>query len=306
MTKPLEIAVVSGKGGTGKTVLTSSLAALAESKVIADCDVDAPDMHLLLKPTILKQEAFYGMKTASIDPQKCTSCGGCFKACKFRAVLRDDTSGNPVYRVDQLACEGCGVCSWICPSGAVRLEESPTGTWYISDTPYGKLVHASLGAARENSGMLVSVVRREARLLAQQKGAGLVIIDGPPGIGCPVIATVTGTDMVIAVTEPTLSGLHDLKRVVELSEHFGVQAGAVINKYDLNSAMCAEIERFLLDRGIGVLGRIPFSREVNKAVADGRVVVEGVDGKPAEAIRQIWAGIESLFPRTAGTSGRSK
>jgi MinD superfamily P-loop ATPase len=304
MTRPFEIAVISGKGGTGKTVLTSSLAALIDDKVIADCDVDAPDLHLLLKPSIVRQGDFPGPKLATIDQNACTGCGRCLEVCRFGAVSIEQPGAAKRYRISSLVCEGCTVCTWLCPTEAIGLEDGPAGKWFVSDTRFGKLVHARLGIAQENSGKLVTIVRREARDVAIASECGCVLIDGPPGIGCPVIASVAGTDFVVIVTEPTLSGIHDLERTLWLAEHFGLDAGVVINKYDLNRDVTSDIERLLNERRIRDLGIIPFGNEVNRAIAAGKAVVEVPDSEVAERIRTV-AGriVEVLHEKQDGKAG---
>jgi MinD superfamily P-loop ATPase len=285
MPKPVEITVISGKGGTGKTVITSCLAALMDDKVVADCDVDAPDLHLLLKPTVKRQEVFLGSQQAEIDGESCAGCGRCLDACRFGAIKRVGGNGNGSYTIDKLACEGCGVCAWVCPAGAIRLVDRPGGNWFASETRFGPMIHACLGAAQENSGQLVSIVRKEARRAAIESGHRYVLIDGPPGIGCPVIASVTGANLVIVVTEPTLSGVHDLERVLGLTGHFGIPTGVIINKHDLNGEVCLQIMEFLDEREIPLLGRIHFDPDVNRAIAALEPVVEFSDGKVAREIR---------------------
>jgi MinD superfamily P-loop ATPase len=294
MTKPTEITIISGKGGTGKTVLTSSMAALVRHKVMADCDVDAPDLHLLLRPEIVRREIFMGKMLAGIDTARCTGCGRCIEVCRYGAVVQAVRGGRGVYDINSMDCEGCGVCAWTCPENAISLTETAGGTWFISETRFGKMVHASLGVAQENSGKLVTIVRREARMLAIQEGLRYVIIDGPPGIGCPVIASVAGADLAVIVTEPTLSGMHDLERVLGLAGHFGIQAAAVINKHDLNPETTVDLEAFLERRSVPLLGKIPFSDEVNRALVDCRLVVEASDGDVAGEIRKVAAGILDL------------
>jgi MinD superfamily P-loop ATPase len=287
MSEPIEITVISGKGGTGKTVLTSCLAAIIDNKIVADCDVDAPDLHLLLKPTIRRQEVFLGGKLAAIDAETCTSCGKCLEVCRFGAVTVEKRDGAEVYSIDDLACEGCGVCAWMCPAEAIGLADSRGGKWFVSDTAYGKMVHACLGVAQENSGKLVTIVRKEARRLAIEQGLRYVLIDGPPGIGCPVIASVAGVHMAVVVTEPTLSGVHDLERVLALTQHFGVKTGVVINKHDLNNDVSHRMEGFLSERKVPVLGKIPFSSEVNRAIAAGETVIGFSDGEVTRKIKEV-------------------
>jgi len=288
MSKPFEIVVISGKGGTGKTVFTSCLASVFRDKVVADCDVDAPDLHLLFTPLVKRQEEFPGTPHASIDPEKCTGCGRCLQVCRFGAVTVADGNGNgPAYGIDDLGCEGCGVCVWTCPAEAISMKAGTGGKWYVSDTRFGTLVHARLGVAQENSGKLVTVVRREARKAAIEKGCRFVVIDGPPGIGCPVIASVAGANLAVAVTEPTLSGIHDLERVLELTGHFGVKTGVIINKFDLNSEIVLKMERFLESAGVPLLGKIHFDTTVNRAIAEGRTVIEYSDSEVAQEISLV-------------------
>lgn len=284
MSKPFEIIVISGKGGTGKTVFTSCLASLFRDKVVADCDVDAPDLHLLFKPLVKRQEDFPGSSHASIDSDKCTACGRCFDVCRFGAVTVDDDGSGSTYGIDDLGCEGCGVCVWTCPAEAISMKAGTGGKWYVSDTRFGTLVHARLGVAQENSGKLVTVVRREARKAAIEKGCRFVVIDGPPGIGCPVIASVAGANLAVAVTEPTLSGIHDLERVLELARHFGVKTGVIINKFDINVEIVQQMEEFLESAGVPLLGKIHFDTTVNRAIAEGRTVIEYSDSKVAREI----------------------
>jgi MinD superfamily P-loop ATPase len=272
-----ELTVLSGKGGTGKTSLVASFAALAENKVLADCDVDAADLHLVIEPKPVTRETFRGGRKARIDPDECMGCGVCVDLCRFDAISRRGAPGSRTLtpsRVDPLVCEGCGVCAHFCEVGAIELEESDQGEWFVSETRHGPMVHARLGIAAENSGKLVSLVRNEAKTIAEERGLDLVIVDGSPGIGCPVIASVTGSDLVLAVTEPTLSGLHDLERLVSLAEHFAIPIAVVVNKYDLNGEMAREIEQWCAGKGIEIAGTIPYSGEFTAAMIEGMSVVE--------------------------------
>ena len=281
-----EIVVLSGKGGTGKTTLVGSLAYLAKGKVLADCDVDAADLHLLLDPVHRCENEFRSGVKARVVQDKCTGCGMCQELCQFEAIHVAETSA-----VNPLGCEGCGVCAYFCPEQAIHLDKNHCGTWYISDTDYGPLVHAQLFAGEENSGKLVSFVKRQARLLAEENGAELIIVDGAPGIGCPVIASLTGSQATLAVTEPTLSGWHDLHRVLDLAGHFQVPAFVCINKWDLNPLMADAITGQCLDRNVEVLGRIPFDPTVVKAQLMGQPVVLA-DSAAAIAMRALWATLE--------------
>jgi MinD superfamily P-loop ATPase len=275
-----EIVVLSGKGGTGKTSIVGSLAALAKSKVLADCDVDAADLHLLLKPAVRQENEFWSGQLAQIDEEKCTQCGLCLELCRFDAI-KD-------YKVDPIACEGCGFCSQICPEDAITMKDNMSGHWFISDTKYGPLVHARLGIAQENSGKLVAQVRQEARRIAEERGFDCIISDGPPGIGCPVISSLSGASLALMVAEPTLSGIHDLERVLGVSGHFGVPATVCINKYDLNEENSRRIEDYCKDQGIKLAARIPFDNAVTEAIVRGLPVVEHSHGAVSREIEGLW------------------
>jgi len=289
--KPKELVVISGKGGTGKTSIVASFAALAEKVVLADCDVDAADLHLVLEPKITRRESFSGGKRARIKSGHCTACGKCEELCRFDAIYFDGPGNGKVgktFRIDPIACEGCGVCAWFCAEKAIEFAPAVNGEWYVSDTRHGPMVHAKLGIAEENSGKLVSTVRKEAGAIAQQRGLGLVLIDGSPGIGCPVIASITGANLVLIVTEPTLSGLHDLGRVADVARHFEIPGMVCVNKWDLNPDVAAEIERQAQDRGLGVAGRVRYDRAVTEAQIRKQSVVEYQQDGCAGNIRQVW------------------
>ncbi len=306
MMRPVEATVVSGKGGTGKTVIVSSLARLLESKVLADCDVDAPDLHLMLKPRVLSTQPFSGGRSASIDPDKCTGCGQCAEHCRFDAVRETAGPDGPRYEVDSIGCEGCAVCYYVCPAGAVEMRDSRNGTLYVSATAFGPLVHARLDPAQENSGKLVSLVRKEARTVARRDGLRYIIVDGPPGIGCPVISSVTGTDLVVIVTEPTVSGFHDCERVVSLARHFGMRTAAVINKYDLNLDASARAEEFFERENTVVLGRIPYGLEVSRAIANATPVVD-IEGSPvARELISVGDALEGLLKKIGSEAAASE
>ena len=286
-----ELVVISGKGGTGKTSIVASFAALAEKVVLADCDVDAADLHLVLEPTIARRESFSGGKRARIKSGDCTACGKCEEICRFDAIYFDKTGNakaDKTFRIDPIACEGCGVCAWFCPENAIEFAPAVNGEWYVSDTRHGPMVHARLGIAEENSGKLVSTVRKEAGAIARQRGLGLVLIDGSPGIGCPVIASITGADMVLIVTEPTLSGLHDLGRVADVARHFDIPGMVCVNKWDLNPDIASEIERHAQERGLAVAGRVRYDRTVTEAQIRKKSVVEYQQDGCAGDIRQVW------------------
>jgi MinD superfamily P-loop ATPase len=282
-----QIAVVSGKGGTGKTSLVASLAAKACGRAVyADCDVDAPDLHLILQPRVMERREFFGIKRASIDGSKCTQCGLCQDACRFGAIA--DFQSNPAL------CEGCGVCKLVCPSGAVEMRESLAGYAYISETRFGSLVHAELFPGEEASGKLVAMVRQMARDLAASSKLDLILIDGSPGIGCPVIASLTGVDLALVVTEPTITGEHDLERVLDVAGHFGIKAAVCINKFDLNPAAARRIEDLCQEREVMIAGRLPFHPSVVEAMVLGRAVME-LGGPVAEAISGMWNALEKLL-----------
>jgi len=275
-----EIVVLSGKGGTGKTSIVGSLAALAEDKVLADCDVDAADLHLLLSPSEKVRNEFWSGQVAHIDKGKCTECGLCQELCRFNAI--ED------FRVDAVSCEGCGFCFHICPVEAITMSERMAGYWFISDTKYGPLVHARLGVAQENSGKLVAVVRQQAKQIAEEQGLDYIISDGPPGIGCPVISSLSGAGLALLVTEPSLSGIHDLERVLGVCRHFGVPAMVCINKYDLNKENTRQIEDQCLSQGVEVAGRIPFDNVVTESIVQGVPVVEYSNGNVTREMERMW------------------
>lgn len=276
-----QIVVISGKGGTGKSVLTASFAALAKSKVMVDCDVDAADLHLLLHPIVKERHEFRSGKTAKLDIKLCAQCDRCIDVCRFDAISDD-------LIIDPISCEGCGLCSLICPAGAITMEENVAGEWFISNTKYGPFVHAKLGIAEENSGKLVAKIRQVAKEIAEKGSLEYVIIDGPPGIGCPVIASLSGVDRALVVTEPTLSGLHDAKRVIEVAEHFKVSVKLVVNKYDLNNEMTDRIGQFCRDKGIALIGKIGFDKAVVESMVAGKTIVEHCGGAIREDIVKIW------------------
>jgi MinD superfamily P-loop ATPase len=284
-----QITVISGKGGTGKTTLVGAFAVLAENKVIADCDVDAPDLHLLLHPEIVTKQEFKGLKVAVLDNSLCSECGTCEETCRFNAIVSTEDSG---YAVNPARCEGCGACVYICPQEALSLQERVSGYTYVSTTKYGPMVHAQLNIAEEASGKLVTVVRENALRIAEQEGYDLILIDGAPGIGCPVIASLSGVDLALIVTEPTLSGLHDLERILDVATHFGIASTVCINKYDLNEENSERIAAFCRQRGVVIVGNIPYDPVVTEAMVAGMPVVEFSEGVISNAIRDIWERIQ--------------
>lgn len=291
-----ELVVISGKGGTGKTSLAASFAALAGQVVVSDCDVDAANLHLLLEPRVQKRWPFTGGSTARVDTKRCSGCGLCMEYCRFDALDFSAEPGSPV-RVDGVSCEGCGVCVDQCPEQALRLETSLNGELFLSTTRFGPMVHARLGIAEENSGKLVSLVRREARAVAEAEQLDLLISDGSPGIGCPVIASITGAQAVLIVCEPTLSGLHDLERVAELARGFGVKTMACINKADINPSLSERIETQTRKMGIDMVGRICYHPSVTRAMVQGQAVVEAGPGPAADDIRRMWQNVRRALER---------
>ena len=298
-----QITVISGKGGTGKTTLVASFAALAENTVIADCDVDAPDLHLLLHPEIVKREEFKGLKVAVMDKTKCIECGRCEEACRFNAIFynasgvdaRDGDFFTGItksgYTVNPARCEGCGVCVFVCDQEAITLTERVSGYAFISKTKYGTMAHAQLNIAEESSGKLVTVVRNNAQRVAEEEGSELILIDGSPGIGCPVIASLTGVDLALVITEPTMSGLHDLERILDVTRHFGIATVVCINKYNINEENSRRITRFCKERGVTIAKNIPYDPVVTRAMVAAMPVVEFSGGAVSDAIKEIWASI---------------
>ncbi len=280
-----QLVVISGKGGTGKTVLSASFAALATNAVLADVDVDASNLHLLLRPEILERHEFVGGSKARVDARGCTACGRCRPVCRFDAISED---GEGIVRVDPLACEGCGLCARVCPSAAILMEPCVSGEWFVSTTRFGPFVHARLGIAQENSGKLVTLVRKKAREIGERDGRGLLIMDGSPGTGCPVIASLAGADLALIVAEPTPSGVHDLERIAGLARHFEVRAACAVNKFDINPGNAERIEAWCAGQAIPVVGRIPFDEGVLRTVAQGLPLVEGSEGPAARGVRGIW------------------
>ncbi len=287
-----ELVVISGKGGTGKTSLTASFAVLAKRPVIADCDVDAADLHLVLSPEVKERHEFWSGHEAVIREEDCTSCGRCMTDCRYDAIRENEGPGGvKKYTVDPIACEGCGVCVRFCPAEAIDFPECLCGEWMISDTRCGPMVHARLGLAAENSGKLVSLVRKEARDIAEKEGLDLILVDGPPGIGCPVIASLTGSSSVLVVTEPTVSGEHDLERVLTLTKHFGIPTAVCVNKWDLNEEMTERIEEKARSAGARVAGRVRYDRSVTQAQLQQKAVVE-IEAPSADDIRRIWESLD--------------
>lgn len=282
-----EIVVLSGKGGTGKTTVVASFAALAAAKVLADADVDAANLYLVLEPQIKQKVAFWSGQKAFIDQERCNRCNLCQEVCRFQAI--------EAYTIDDVSCEGCGLCAHVCPTGAIVMQEQMAGYWFVSDTRYGPLVHAELGIAQENSGKLVALVRSQAKTLAQENNLACIITDGPPGVGCPVISSLSGADLTLLVTEPTLSGMHDLHRVLGVCRHFGVPALVAINKYDLNEENTAQLEQYCRSQDVEVAGRLPFDPAVVRAMKEGKPVVEYSANGISTALEKLWEKVEAAL-----------
>ncbi|MGQ9748473.1 ATP-binding protein [Desulfosoma sp.] len=283
-----ELVVISGKGGTGKTSLVAVFAALAGSVVLCDADVDAADLHLVTQPRILETHDFVSGHEAQIDLERCTRCGSCRQWCRFEAI-------DEAFRVEPLLCEGCGVCAHVCPEGAVEFFEKACGLWHVSETPYGPMVHARLGIAEENSGKLVTLIRREARRLAENRRIDLILTDGPPGVGCPVIASIGNADAVLVVTEPTVSGRHDMERVLALADHFRVPAAVCVNKSDLHPQEAHRMAKEARKGGAHFLGFIPFDPVVTRSQVDGRSLVEYGETQVVRALQEVWNRMRALL-----------
>ncbi len=287
-----EIVVISGKGGTGKTSLTAAFAFLAgEDVILADCDVDAADMHLLMKPDVAKREDFYSGEMAHVIQENCTLCGKCQEICRFGAIKFEKDQ----YIVDKLSCEGCGYCARICPTKTIINEKPQVGEWYISNVRTGsQMVHARLNIGADNSGKLVAKVKNEARNLAESVNKNLILIDGSPGIGCPVVSSLSGASLVVLVTEPSISGLHDLKRVYQLVKTFNIKAGCIINKADINTQKSKEIKSFLKENNIQLITELPYTEEFTKAMTSGKTIVEIEEKELSELMLNAWNSILSL------------
>jgi MinD superfamily P-loop ATPase len=282
-----QFTIVSGKGGTGKTTIAAAFAALVKNKVMVDCDVDAADLHLLLRPEILIHEKYFGGRSPRVDFERCTRCGLCTEICRFHAI----DSGV----VNLIACEGCGFCSHVCPEGAIVMEEAFSGDWFVSETPYGPFVHARLGIGEENSGKLVTAVRKKAVGIAKEKSLSLILIDGPPGIGCPVTASLTGVNLVLAVTEPTLSGIHDLERILKLTEHFKIPSMVCINKFDINLGNTAQIASYCKKNGSRLIGEIPYEPRVVEALVQRKTVIDYPCNGVQEIVHRMWEEVKSIL-----------
>ncbi|RPJ08890.1 MAG: cobyrinic acid ac-diamide synthase [Spirochaetaceae bacterium] len=290
-----EVVVISGKGGTGKTSLTAAFCALEKNIAISDCDVDAADLHLILKPKILERGGFSGGITASIDPDKCNVCGLCHEYCRFGAIEYVSRNNIEYCEINQTACDGCGLCDLVCARGAVLLSPAINGEWFVSHTRFGPMSHAKLRPAEDNSGKLVSFIRKKKNELAEAEKLERSIIDGSPGTGCPVIASLSGTNYAVVVTEPTVSGVHDLKRILDVVDFFHIRAGVVVNKHDVNTEKTKEIKELSAARNIDFLGVIPYDTSVTFAQMKGLSVVEYGDGIAAKAVREIWGAVKRVL-----------
>jgi MinD superfamily P-loop ATPase len=277
-----ELVVISGKGGTGKTCLTAAFSSLADKMILCDADVDAADLHLIAGPSIRDSHDFQAGHTAIIDKERCSECSLCQDLCRWQAITED-------FKVDSITCEGCGVCVFFCPEKAIDFPLNTCGQWFVSDTRFGPMVHARLGIAEENSGKLVSLVRQRARKLAEEKNFDFILTDGPPGVGCPVIAAIGGATSVLIVTEPTVSGIHDLERVAKLAAHFNVPAMVCVNKFDLNPDLSWSIEKIAKEMGLSCIGHIPFDPTFTMAMVEAQSIIEYASNSIAgRAVKEIW------------------
>lgn len=289
-----QLVIISGKGGTGKTIISAAIATLAQRKVMADCDVDAANLYLLLQPEIQETQIFTGGEKARIDDEKCTRCRECVDICRFDAIVEKE---DEEIFIDPISCEGCGVCSYICPADAIKMEKALSGEWYVSKTKYGPFVHAKLAIGEENSGKLVAEVRKKAKEIAEQNNMDFVIIDGPPGIGCPVISSLSGTDLALVVTEPTLTGIHDMERVVQMARHFQTQTACCINKFDINLQNSSQIESWCKKKSIPLLGKIPFDEKVTESMVQGIPLTEYTNNSASKEMKNMWEKLHKIFTR---------
>lgn len=292
-----EIVIISGKGGTGKTTVCAAFAHLMGKGVLCDLDVDAPDLHIICDPQIIKDHQFISGQEASIDLEKCTACGACADNCRFEAI-----TNNGEYRVDAVQCEGCGVCDALCPASAIIMRDKYCGDWHESRSRFGPMLHAQLFPGEENSGRLVSLLKQQAREFARSNALDFILCDGSPGIGCPVISSLSGAHLAVAVIEPTPSGRHDFMRVAELCDHFRIPVSVLINKADLNLAECDGIKNLCRERGYDVVGEIPFSQEVIDSMINKKAVTES-DTAIAKNLRKTWDTVraKALEPPRVGT-----
>jgi MinD superfamily P-loop ATPase len=300
-----ELVVISGKGGTGKTSVVASLASLAKKCVLVDCDVDAADLHLIFEPKVIRSEDFTGGNKARIKPDHCTACGKCEELCRFNAIYFDGPGNGRVAKtfcVEATACEGCGVCVDYCADNAIEIVPAICGQWFVSETRCGPMVHAKLGIAAENSGKLVTQIRRTAGEIAKEQNIDLILCDGSPGIGCPVIASLTGASLALFVVEPTVSGVHDFLRVAQLAARLDVPGLLMVNKADLNEQTANELETMASHYRIFPVGRIPYDREVTRSQIARKTVVEASDGPASQAIHAIWAEVQKHLSSVAASA----
>lgn len=285
-----QVSIVSGKGGTGKTTLSAAFSYLAQNALIADCDVDAPNLHLILKPDIVKKFDYFGSKKAFLKQDLCVQCGLCFNICRFEAIEFKDNS----YKVKDYACEGCGACTIVCPTKALSLEKKLNGEFFESTTKFGYMAHALLNPGEETSGGLISEVRKLSMSIAYQKKIPLIIIDGAPGIACPATSSIVGSKYVIVVSEPTMSGLHDLKRMVDTVKHFKIPLGIVINKYDINENQSDAICHYAKEEKIEIIGKIPYDNAIVRATQQAESLIN-YDCESANAIKIIWEKVQKIL-----------
>lgn len=285
----VQLAVLSGKGGTGKTTIAASFSALARGAVTVDCDVDASNLHLVLQAEVQTVQEFRASRKAMLHPSKCSACGTCVSLCRFEAIHQAGPGLPPT--IDPLSCEGCALCSRTCPQQAIQMVDTVSGHWFVSSTRYGPLVHARLRAGQGNSGKLVSLLRQKARELASERGSELIILDGPPGIGCPVLACLSGASMALLVVEPSLAAIHDLRRLLKVCQQFGVPAAVCVNKYDLDLQLTFRIEKYCKQKQVPLLARVPLDDGVVGAMLAKEPVVEYASSAAAAAIRELWSNL---------------
>lgn len=290
-----ELVIISGKGGSGKTTVSASFASLAKRVVIADCDVDAPNMHILMNPVDTVSHDFHSGLLALIDQNLCTACGLCYDHCRFGAIDKSaDKNGNICYTIDDLKCEGCSLCHYVCKADAIELSTPKRGVWMESATRYGTMIHALLDAGGENSGKLVSLVKSKARAKTSEENADILLVDGPPGVGCPVIASISGADLLLVVTEPSQSGKHDMERVIQLADSFKMKVAVCINKWDINPGISDEIDRVAQESGAVSVGRIRYDESVPKILSEGKIIVEQ-DGEVSSDIQNVWQNVIGIL-----------
>lgn len=282
-----QLTIISGKGGTGKTTITAAFASLAEKVVLADCDVDAADLHLILGPEVQDHEDYFGTRKA-VKISDCSMCGKCSEVCHFNAI-------SEKIEINEAKCEGCGACEFICPEDAIEMSENRTGVVYQSETRFGPMIHGELDIGEEASGKMVTQIREKARTVAS--GDSLIIVDGSPGVGCPVIASIKGVDYVLVVSEPTVSGIHDLRRVLDVAEHFGVSSSVCVNKYDINEDKTSEIEKICQKRGVPIIGKLPYEDVATKAMINQQTLIEYSNSDLSQNIEKIWNKIESSLSK---------